>query len=183
LFDAGSHHRLAREAALVVHPDVGGEDDGVGSGDRRGGQRGAARAALRLDMQGDACFLRRGDQRVGGHIGVRYSGGARGDRHQRLRLIGGRRLHRCRRLRLLARVQHLVDQPDHLVGCGCLAQRCDELLAHQRAGQAREQLHVLGAAGLGCGDEERQICRAVGCAEVDGRLQPREADGRRVDVR
>ena len=37
--DAGCDDRLAREAALVLDADVGGEDDGVGAGD---GRRGAA---------------------------------------------------------------------------------------------------------------------------------------------
>ena len=42
---------------------------------------------------------------------------------------------------------------------------------------------MLGAACLGSRDQERQIGGAVGCAEVDGRLQPGEADRGRVDVR
>ena len=79
-------------------------------------------------------------------------------------------------------VEHLVDERDHLVAGGGLAQRLHELLAHQRAGQAGQQLHVLGAAGFGRRDQERQIRRAVGCAEVDGRRQPREPDRGRVDV-
>lgn len=41
---------------------------------------------------------------------------------------------------------------------------------------------MLGAAGIGCGDQEGEIGRAVGCAEVDRRGQPGEPDGRLVDV-
>ena len=90
---------------------------------------------------------------------------------------------RRRRLRLLGGVEHLVDERDHLVGRRRVAQRLDEVLAHQGAREAGQQLHVLGAAGFGRGDQERQVGGAVGRAEVDGRLQPRETDRRRVDVR
>ena len=72
---------------------------------------------------------------------------------------------------------------DDLVGRRRVAQRLDELLAHQGAGQAGQQLHVFGAAGFGRRDQERQIRRAVGCAEVDGGLEPREPDRGGVDVR
>ena len=147
------------------------------------GQRGAARRALSLDVQRDARFFGGGDERVGGHVGVRDAGRARGDRDQGLRLVGGRRLAAGAALRLVAGVEHLVDECDHLVGRRRLAQRLHELLAHQRAGQAGQQLHVLGAAGFGCRDQERQIRGAVGCAEVDGRLQPGETDRGGVDVR
>ena len=80
------------------------------------------------------------------------------------------------------RVDDAVDQLDDLGGRRRVAQRLDEVLAHQGPGQAGQQLHVLGAAGLRCGDQERQVRGAVGRTEVDGRVQPRESDRGGVDV-
>ena len=53
-----------------------------------GRQRRAARRALRLHMQRGTGLLGRGDQRVGGHVGVRDAGRAGGDRDERLGLRG-----------------------------------------------------------------------------------------------
>ncbi len=168
--DSGRDDRLAREAALVLHTDIGGEDDGGGAGDRRRIERRASRRALRLDVQRHPGLLCRGDERVGGHIGVGDPCRAGGDRHQGLRRVGGRRLGRGRGLGLLAGIEHLVHESDDLVGRPRVAQRLYELLAHQRAGQARQQLHVIGAACFGGRDQEREVGGAVGGAEVDGRL-------------
>ncbi len=87
------------------------------------------------------------------------------------------------RLRGAGRVEHAVDQFDHLVGGRRVAQRLDEVLAHQRTREAGQQLHVLGAAAFGGRDQERQVGGPVGRAEVDGGLQPREPDRCGVDVR
>ena len=76
-----------------------------------------------------------------------------------------------------------LDQLDDLGGRAGVAQRFDEVLAHQRPCEAGQQLHVLGAAGVRRGDQEREVGRAVGRTEVDGGRQPGEADGRLVDVR
>ena len=182
--DTGGDDGLAGEAALVLDADVGGEDDGVGARDDVGGQRGAARGALRLDGELDPGLLGRGGQRVGGHVGVGDAGRARGDRDQVLGplllggLVGGSGGGIGRRLR----VHHPVDQLDHLVGAAGVAHRLDEVLAHQRPRQCGQQLHVVLAARLGRGDQERQIGRAVRGAEVDLGGQPGETDGRGVDV-
>ena len=122
--DTGGDDGLAGEAALVLDADVGGEDDGVGARDDVGGQRGAARGALRLDGQLDPGLLGGGGQRVGGHVGVRDAGRARGDRDQMLGplllggLVGGSGGGIGRRLR----VHHPVDQLDHLVGAAGVTQ-------------------------------------------------------------
>ena len=167
---------LPANRCLVLHADVGGEDDGVGGGDRVGGQRRAARRALGLDVQRDAGLLGGGDQRVGRHVGVRDAGRAGGDRDERLGLLGfgasagfaaARRASRCGGRR--GRVDHAVDQADHLVGRRRVAQRLHEILAHQGTGEARQQLHVLGAAGFRGGDQEGEVGGTVGCAEVDRR--------------
>ncbi len=182
-FDAGGDDGLAREPRPVLDADIGGEDDGVGLGDRRRVHGRASRRALRLDMHGDAGVLGGGGQRIGGHVGVRDAGRARGDRDK-----GLDRGCRCRRRGGSGpdsggrRVHHTVDESDHLVGTRCVAQRLDELLTHQGASEAGQQLHVFSAAGLGGGDQERQIGGPVGSAEVDGRSQAREPDRGGVDV-
>ncbi len=76
------------------------------------------------------------------------------------------------------RIDHAVDQSDDLVGGLRRPQRCHEVRPHQSARQAGQQLHVLGAGAVRCGDQEHQIGRAVGCAEVDLRRQAGEPDRR-----
>ena len=75
------------------------------------------------------------------------------------------------------------NQFDDLGGGLRIPQRLHELLADQRPREAREELHVLGTTGIGGGDQEGEVCRPVGCAEVDGGGQSGEPDGRLVDVR
>ena len=90
--DAGGDDGLAREPALVLHADVGGEDDGVGVGDRLGGPAGVLPDEPCVStMHCDAGLLGRGGQRVGGHVGVRDAGRAGGDRDDRLGGLGLRR--------------------------------------------------------------------------------------------
>ena len=89
---------------------------------------------------------------------------------ERLRLGRGGRLGRCGGRRLLG--AGLTTPSTRATTSSALdASRsdCDELLAHQRAGQAGQQLHVLGAAGVRGRDQEGQIGGAVGSAEVDRR--------------
>ena len=80
-------------------------------------------------------------------------------------------------------IDDAVDQLDDFGRRGRIAQRLDEVLAHQGPGQAGQQLHVLGAACFRGGDQERQIRGSVGRAEVDRRIQPGEPDRGGVDVR
>ena len=178
-FHTGCDDGLAGEAVLVLDADIGGEDDGVGRRDRRRIERRAAGGSLRLDVQRGAGLLGRGGQRVGGHVGVRDTGRACGDREQRLGPLRSGFL--CGSG--LIGVQHTVDERDHVVGRRRLPQRLHEVLAHQGAREAGQQLHVLRAAGLRGGDQEGQIGGSVGCAEIDGRIQSREADRGGVDVR
>ncbi len=188
--DAGGDDRLAGEAAPVLDADVGGEDDGVGGGDRRRRPAGCCPRSPASRPEVDAGALGGDFQRVGGHVGVGDAGGAGGDRDDRLRRgYRGFRLgqrsgachgHGCRGGGRCRRgVDHPVDQGDHLVGRGCVAQRLDEVRPHQRPGQAGQQLHVLGPAGIRCGDQEHEIRRTVGRTEVDRRIQPCEADAGR----
>jgi hypothetical protein len=159
-FDAGGDHRFAGEPPAVLDAHIGGEDDGIGGGDGRRGQGSAARGTLGLHHDIDIGAFGGQFQRIGRHVGVRDSGGAGRDRDDSL--LGSRR-----RDGRGCRIDYSLHQRDQVTGRGCRAQRCDELLAHQSAGQAGQQLHVLGAAGIRCGDEEHQIGRPVRGAEVD----------------
>ncbi len=73
----------------------------------------------------DAGFLGRGDQRVGGHVGVRDAGRAGGDRDQCLAALSppavGCGLGGC--CGCVAGLTHAVDEVDDLVGRGRIAQR------------------------------------------------------------
>ena len=144
-----------------------------------GVERRAARGALRFDVQRGAGLLGRGDQRVGRHIGVGDTGRACGDRDQRPGPLWSGFLHGSG----LVGIQHTVDECHHVVGRGRLSQGLHEVLAHQGAREAGQQLQVLCAAGFRGGDQEGQIGGSIRCTEVDGRVQPRETDGGGVDVR
>jgi len=72
-------------------------------------------------------------------------------------------------------IDHVLDQVDHLRGRRRVAQRLHEFLAHQRPGEAGQQLHVLGAAGVRCGDQEGQVGGPVGAPKStagDSRANP-----------
>jgi hypothetical protein len=117
-FDTGGDDGLAREPLFVFDADVGGEDDRIGLGDGRRRQRRASRRPLRLHVQRRARLLGCGDQRVGGHVRVRDACWACGDRDQRLGLRG----FGCGLGLFGRRVDNTVDQLDHFVGAGGLAQ-------------------------------------------------------------
>ncbi len=80
------------------------------------------------------------------------------------------------------RVDDAVDQLDDFARRGRIAQRLDEVLAHQCPGEAGQQLHVLGAACFRGRDQERQIRGSVRRAEVDRRVQPGEPDRGGIDI-
>ena len=155
----------------------------------RGGQRRAARGSLGLDRQLHPGPFRGQLQCVGGHVGVRDPGRAGGDRDRSTCPAAqwlppsGRPGPPGRGVRTTP-----VDQRDDIGSGGRRAQRRHEFRTDQRPGQAGQQLHVLGPGALRGGDEEHQIGRAVGRAEVDRRVQPGEPDrglahGRRPAVR
>ncbi len=96
--DPRDDHGLAGEPALVPHTDVGREDHGVGSVDRGLGERLRPGRALGLDRDVDAGAAGGRLERLGGHVGVRDAGRARGDRDQAAPPLGvGRRRRRRRR--------------------------------------------------------------------------------------
>jgi hypothetical protein len=137
----------------------------------------------------DPGLLARGHEGIGGHVRVRDSGRARGHRHDERavgrHLRGGRRRgsgrHRGSRRRRLGRVHDAVDESHDLRGCRCGAERGEEVLLDERAGQLGQQLQVVGVPVGGRRDEEDQVCGAVLGSEVDRTRQPGEGQGRLGD--
>ena len=177
------------ESLPVAHADVDGEDRGLRLRDHLDREWLGAHRALGLDGEVDAGPLGGGLQRLGGHVGVRDAGGARGDGDQPAPTAGrGRgdrpvlRSGRCRgrggRSRGGGGLEHLGHESRRLLGRGGCAQRRGEVGLHQCPGELGEQLHVGVVAALGRQDQERQVGRSVLRAEVHGRREPRQGDGR-----
>ena len=83
-FHARRDHWLAvGEPLPVLHPDVGGENDGVGRRYGRRRQWGAARGPLSFHAERHLGPLGRELEGVGRHVGVSDPGGARGDSDER----------------------------------------------------------------------------------------------------
>ena len=134
----------------------------------------------------DARFLGGGDERVGGHVGVRDAGRACRDRRPSVLGLSPRRGFAAAAAGVgLLGAGLSTSSTSATTSSAVDASRsdCDEVLAHQCPREAGQQLHVLGAARLRRRDQEREVRGAVGRAEVDGRVQPGEPDGGGVDVR
>ena len=141
-------------------------------------------------------FLGRGDERVGGHVGVGDAGGAGRDGDEalgaagRCRAASGGRAGGCgsaaaaaaRRgcgVGLGGRLvrQGAVDELHDFRLGGRGAQGAGEVLLDQRPGQLGQQLQVLLVRAVRGGDEEDQVRGAVLGAEVDRLGQPCHGQG------
>ena len=86
---------------------------------------------------------------------------------------------RCGRgIALADRVAH--DRDDVVVGLRG-AQAAGEVVLHEAAGELREHREVRLGGALGRGDEEDEVGRAIGGAEVDARIEPGEGERRLGD--
>ena len=178
--DAGRDDGLAGEPLPVADPDVDGEDHGGRGRDGLVGERGGPGRALRLDLDRDAGPRGRGLEGLGGHVGVRDAGRARGDGDQRTRparrgrtggsgggCLGRGSGHGGGGRRLVA--DDPGDQRDDLGGCRRGAEAVGELLLDQRTRQLRQQLEVRGVAAGGRGDQEGEVGGAVLRPELHAR--------------
>ena len=146
----------------------------------------AARRALRLDVQRDAGLLGGGDQRVGGHVGVRDAGRARGDRDQGLGRFRrpGPAPRRAAGLSA-AGLGFTTPSTRSTTSSGVDALRSDSTKSLRTSARARLDSSFMCSAPPASGAAIRNARSAgpSGAPKSTARLQPREPDRRRVDVR
>lgn len=197
--------RQAREAVATGDVDVGGDQEGAGTGDLLVGERGDPTGALGLDVQLDALVLGGVLERLGGHVGVGDPGGARGDReddgqvgrgirargarrgrgggaeHGRVRRRrGGRRGTGGRGRGLGGRLDDAHDEVRDLLGARRGARLGQEFRADQRPGELGQEPQVLVVGPGGCRDADHEVGGPIGRAEVHGLAQTRQAQRRLV---
>ena len=150
----------ARHGDVLVRRD----DDAVGSRDFLGREDilGACRA-VRLDLDGDAAFLRVLLKALCRHKGVRDARGAGGDGED-LDVVSGRcalrallRCVRCGEGAVFLRVDEAAELLDGLCGDECLL----EVRIHNHGRKAGEDGEVLIIRAVRCGDHEEEAARVA----------------------